>query len=177
MCVLRVDFPDFYECVQLRPEFFHEFRSVVFGTEEPESQAPVAQDMMKTFLAKGGDGKFSSDVKPEYRRLRQYLAGVQDLRWSKRLQPLLRLAEDPVTRQYGDRATAILDALVSGDTQGVLEGFGRDLDEKGLSEDDATLLGDLTDTLSQETAARRISASRVLAALATEYPKTVDAVF
>ena len=171
MCVLRVDFPDFYECVQHRPDFLHEFRSVVFGTDDAQSQAHVAQDMMSTFLAKHEDGKLTSDVQPEYRQLRQYLASAQDLRWPKRLQPLLRLAEDPVTRQYGDGAAAVLDALVSGDIQGVLEGFGRDLDTKELSQDDATLLGDLTDTLPQETETRRISASRVLAGLVDRIPE------
>ena len=171
MCVLRVDFPDFYECVQLRPEFLHEFRSVVFGTEDADAHAHIAQDMMTTFLAKGDDDKLTPNVQPEYRKLRQYLASVQDLRWPKRLQPLLRLAEDPVTRQYGDRAATILDALVSGDIQGVLEGFGRDLDRKELSQDDTTLLGDLTDTLPQETEARRISASRVLVGLVDRIPE------
>ena len=171
MCVLRVDFPDFYACVQLRPEFLHEFRSVVFGTETAHAHAHLAQDMMSTFLAQDGDGTLTSGVQPEYRKLRQYLASVQDLRWPKRLQPLLRLAEDPVTRRYGDGAATILDALVSGDTQGVLEGFGRDLDNKELSQDDATLLADLTDTLSQETEARRISACRVLAGLVDRIPE------
>ena len=171
MCVLRVDFPDFYECVQLRPEFLHEFRSVVFGTEKAADQAHVAQDMLKTFLAKGDDDELTDNVQPEYRKLRQYLASVQDLRWPTRLQPLLRLAEDPITRRYGDRAATILDALVSGDIQGVLEGFGRDLDTKELSQDDATLLGDLTDTLTLETEARRIGASRVLAGLFDRIPE------
>ena len=171
MCVLRVDFPDFYECIQHRPEFLHEFRSVVFGNEDAETQAQIAQDMMSTFLALGENGEMTSDVQPEYRKLRQYLASVQDLRWAKRLQPLLRLAEDPVTRQYGDRAAAVFDALVSGDIQGVLEAFGRDLDTKELTQDDATLLGDLTDTLSQETPARRTSASRVLAGLVDRIPE------
>ena len=171
LCVLRVDFPDFYECVQVRPEFVHEFRSVVFGTENAEAQAKVAQDMMKAFLAKGDDGQLTSEVQPEHRKLRQYLASVQDLRWPKRLQPLLRLAEDPVTRQYGDGAATIRDALVSGDLQGVLEGFRRDLDAKELSQDDVTLLEDLTDTLSQETEARRVGASRVLAGLVDRIPE------
>ena len=171
ICVLRVDFPDFYECVQLRPEFLHEFRNVVFGTEDADAHAPIAQDMMNTFLARGDDGKLTSNVQPEYRKLRQYLASVQDLRWPKRLQPLLRLAEDPVTRLYGDRAATILDALVSGDTRGVLEGFGRDLDNNELTQDDATLLGDLTDTLPQETETRRINASRVLAGLVDRIPE------
>ena len=171
MCVLRVDFPDFYESVQHRPEFLHEFRSVVFGTDDAQFQPHVAQDMMSTFLAKGDDGNLTSEVQPEYRKLRQYLASVQDLRWAKRLQPLLRLAEDPVTRRYGDRAAAIRDALVSGDVQGVLEGFRRDLDKRELSQDDATLLGDLTDTLPQETAARRINTCRVLAGLVDRIPE------
>ena len=171
LCVLRVDFPDFYECVQVRPEFIHEFRSVVFGTENAEAQANIAQDMMKAFLAKGDDGQLTSEVQPEHRKLRQYLASVQDLRWPKRLQPLLRLAEDPVTRQYGDGAATIRDALVSGDIRGVLEGFRRDLDAKELSQDDVTLLEDLTDTLSQESEARRIGASRVLAGLVNRIPE------
>ena len=171
LCVLRVDFPDFYECVQLRPEFIQEFRSVVFGTEAVATQAKVAQDMMKAFLAKGADNELTSEVQADHRKLRQYLSSVQDLRWPKRLQPLLRLAEDPITRQYGDGAATIRDALVSGDIRGVLEGFGRDLDTKELSQDDVTLLEGLTDTLSQETEARRISASRVLAGLVDRIPE------
>ena len=134
LCVLRVDFPDFYECTQHRPEFLHEFRNVVFGTETAQAQANVAQDMMKAFLAKGEDGQLTSEVQPDHRKLRQYLASVQDLRWPKRLQPLLRLAEDPVTRQYGDGAATIRDAIVSGDIRGVLEGFRRDLDTKSPAE-------------------------------------------
>lgn len=171
LCVLRVDFPDFYECVQHRPEFIHEFRSVVFGTENAEAHTHVAQDMMKAFLARGDDGQLTSEVLPEHRKLRQYLASVQDIRWPKRLQPLLRLAEDPVTRQYGDGAATISDALVSGDTRGVLEGFHRDLDTKELSQDDVTLLENLTDTISQETESRRIGVCRVLAALVDRVPE------
>ena len=64
MSVLRVDFPDFYECVQRRPDFLHEFRSVVFGTEDAEAQAHIAQDMMKTFLARGEERKLTSNVQP-----------------------------------------------------------------------------------------------------------------
>ena len=171
LCVLRVDFPDFYECTQHRPEFLHEFRNVVFGTETAQAQANVAQDMMKAFLAKGEDGQLTSEVQPDHRKLRQYLASVQDLRWPKRLQPLLRLAEDPVTRQYGDGAATIRDAIVSGDIRGVLEGFRRDLDTKELSQDDVTLLENLTDTLSQETEPRRINASRVLSGLVDRVPE------
>lgn len=170
LCVLRVDFPDFYDCVQARPDFIHEFRRVLFGTEKASDQAVVVQDMLSKFISKDADGKFGSDVVSEYRKLRQYLSSIQDLRWPKRLQPLLRLSEDPITRQYGDRAAAIHDALVSGDIRGVLEGFGRELDNNALSQEDITLLEGLTDTLSQETEARRINASRVLASLVERIP-------
>lgn len=171
LCVLRVDFPDFYGCVQARPDFIHEFCRVVLGTEKSPDQAVVAQDMLSKFLVKDANGNLGSDVQPEHRKLRQYLSSIQDLRWPKRLQPLLRLAEDPITRQYGDRAAAIHDALVSGDIRGVLEGFGRDLDSKVLGQEDITLLEDLTDTLAQETESRRINASRVLAALVERIPE------
>ncbi|MEQ5775999.1 hypothetical protein J4E05_10745 [Thalassospira sp. NFXS8] len=171
LCVLRVDFPDFYGCVQTRPEFIHEFCRVVFGTEKAADQAVVTQDMLSKFLVKDADGKLGSDVQIEHRKLRQYLSSIQDLRWPKSLQPLLRLAEDSVTRQFGDRAPAIRDALVSGDVRGVLEGFGRDLDNNVLGQEDITLLEGLTDTLTQETSSRRINASRVLAALVERIPE------
>ena len=171
LCVLRVDFPDFYECVQARPEFIQEIRGVAFGTETVATQANVAQDMMETFFAKGTEGELTSEFKPDHRKLRQYLSSVQDLRWPKRLQPLLQLTEDPITRQYGDGAATIRDAFISGDFQGVLEGFRRDLDNKELSQDDVTLLEGLTETLHQETESRRISASRVLARLVDRIPE------
>lgn len=171
LCVLRVDFPDFYGCVQARPDFIHEFHRVVFGTEEANDQAIVTQDMLSKFLVKGQDGKLGSDVQAEHRKLRQYLSSIQDLRWPKRLQPLLRLAEDPITRQFGDRAAAIRDSLVSGDIRGILEGFGRDLDNETLGSEDIALLEELTETLTHETESRRINASRVLAALVERIPE------
>ena len=171
LCVLRVDFPDFYGCVQVRPDFIHEFRRVAFGTEKAAEQSIVTRDMLSKFLIKDADGELGSDFQAEHRKLRQYLSSIQDLRWPKRLQPLLRLAEDSISRQFGERAATIHSSLVSGDIQGVLEGFGRDLDNKALSNEDTTLLEELTETLAQETDSRRINASRVLAALVERIPK------
>ena len=174
LSVLRVDYPDFYDCVQKRPEFIHEFTRVIMGTEELGSQSIPAQEMSKQFVNLSDDETQRIEIKNEYRSLRRYLASLQDMRWPKRLQPLLLLAEDPITRKYGDGAMAVFDNLVSGDTDGVLEAFGRHLDTKSISLDDLSVLEDLTEGLFQETETRQINAARVLAALVDRLPDEED---
>jgi len=172
LCVLRVDFPDFYDAVQSRPEIIQEFRNVVFGGKSPSELAPQARELLGEFLAtdKSGD-LLTRDVRADHRKLRRYLSSLADLRWPVVMQPLLRLAEDPITRKFGDRAAAVFDNLVSGDVMGVLEAFGRNLDDKPLADEDAVLLEDFGEALPQETEARRINAARVLAALVNRIPQ------
>lgn len=169
LCVLRVDFPDFYNELQKRPELIQEFTRVVFRRESPESLAIGSQYALKKFLTVE-DGKIGNDVQPEYRQLRQYLSSLLDLRWPKSLQPLLLLAQDAISRKYGDRAAELNDAFVSGDTQGVLEIFGHHLDNDNLDREDVRLLEDLAEGLSDDTQARRVNAARVLAAIVDRIP-------
>ncbi|MFN0263956.1 P-loop NTPase fold protein [Tepidamorphus sp. 3E244] len=170
LCVLRVDFPDFYDAVQNRPEIIQEFRSAVFGGKLPSELAPQARELLKDFLVVDKDGILTGEVRADHRKLRRYLSSLADLRWPVVLQPLLRLAEDPITRKFGDRAAAVFDSLVSGDVMGVLEAFGRNLDDKPLTDEDTLLLEDFGEALPQETEARRTSAARVLAALVDRIP-------
>jgi hypothetical protein len=51
LCVLRVDFPDFYNELQKRPELIYEFNRVVFRRESPETLAIGSQYALKEFLA------------------------------------------------------------------------------------------------------------------------------
>ncbi|MFD2053666.1 P-loop NTPase fold protein [Mesorhizobium calcicola] len=169
LCVLRVDFPDFYNELLKRPELIQEFSRVVFRREPPESLAIGAQYALKEFLATA-DGKIGNDVRTEHRQLRQYLSSLLDLRWPRSLQPLLLLAQDTISRKFGDRAAELNDAFVSGDIQGVLEIFGHHLDNDHLGRDDVRLLEELAEGLSDDTAARRVNAARVLAALAHRIP-------
>jgi len=171
LCVLRVDFPDFYDTVQNRPEIIQEFRAVVFGGKSPSELAPQAQELLKDFLVADKDGTLTGNVRADYRKLRRYLSSLADLRWPVVLQPLLRLAEDPITRKFGDRAAIVFDNLVSGDVVGVLEAFGRHLDNKPLADEDALLLEDFGEALPQENETRRTNAARVLAALVDRIPK------
>lgn len=170
LCVLRVDFPDFFNEVQKRPELIQEFNRVVFGTEKAQSLAIGAQDALKEFLVKDPKDGVAKDVRPEHRDLRRYLSSLQGLRWPRRLQPLLLFAEDSITRRYGDRAAELNDAFVSGDTQGVLEVFGHHLDTDDLERDDIRLLEELAEEVSQDTEVRRINAARVLAGLVERIP-------
>ncbi|WP_176695400.1 P-loop NTPase fold protein [Phaeobacter sp. B1627] len=171
LCVFRVDFPDFYDAVQNRPDIIQEFRSVVFGGKSPLELAPQAQELLKDFLVVGKDGSLTANVRADHRKLRRYLSSLADLRWPVVLQPLLRLAEDPITRKFGDRAAIVFDSLVSGDVSGVLEAFGRHLDHKPLSNEDVLLLEGFGEALPQENETRRTNAARVLAALVDRIPK------
>jgi len=171
LCVLRVDFPDFYDAVQNRTEIIQEFRNAVFGGKSPSELAPQARELLREFLVADKSGDLTGEVRADHRKLRRYLSSLADLRWPVILQPLLRLAEDPITRKFGDRAAAVFDSLVSGDVAGVLEAFGRRLDDKPLGEEDVVLLEDFGEALPQETEARRTNAARVLAALVDRIPQ------
>lgn len=170
LCVLRVDFPDFYDAVQSRPEIIQEFRKVIFGGKSPSELAPQARELLRDFLLADKDGALTGEVRADHRKLRRYLSSLADLRWPVVLQPLLRLSEDPITRKFGDRAATVFDSLVSGDVVGVLEAFGRSLDGKPLADEDVVLLEDFGEALPQETETRRTNAARVLAALVDRIP-------
>jgi hypothetical protein len=171
LCVLRVDFPDFYDAVQSRPEIIQEIRKVIFGGMSSSELAPRARELLRDFLVSDKEGDLTGEVQADHRKLRRYLSSLADLRWPVVLQPLLRLAEDPITRKFGDRAAAVFDSLVSGDVTGVLEAFGRSLDVKPLADEDVALLEGFGEALPQETEARRTNAARVLAALVDRIPQ------
>lgn len=170
LCVLRVDFPDFFNELQIRPDLIRDFNKVIFGTHDFRSLSVGSQESLKEFLIIKDKADEKTAVRPEYRQLRQYLSSLQGLRWPDRIQPLLLLADDPITRRHGDRAAEINDAFVSGDTKGVLEVLGYHLNNEKFEDDDIKMLSDLAETVSEDTEARRINAARVLAAVIDRIP-------
>ena len=164
LSVLKVDFPDFYDSVQARPELLEEIRQVLFGRRDPSTLSLAAIESMGQYL-QTDKGKLTSSVRREHGALRQYLASIEGLRRPKSLQPLLCLAVDPISRNFGDGANDVFDALVSGDAQGVLENLGRALDMEPLNETQAGLLRDLVERAMEDTDSRRINTARVLAQL------------
>ena len=113
----------------------------------------------------------SIEVRPEHRPLRQFLASLVGIRWPDSLQSLLLLSEDPITRKFGSKARTIYEAFVSGDYQGVLDGFGRHIDTAPLKADEARLLYQMSEELRHESDTRRINASRVIAELVDRLPQ------
>ena len=164
LSVLKVDFPDFYDSVQARPELVEELRQVLFGRQDPLTLPLAAVESLEPYLQTEA-GKLTSSIRREHSTLRQYLASIEGIRRPKSLQPLLCLAVDPISRNFGDGAHDVFDALASGDAQGVLETLGRALDMEPLNETQAGLLRDLVERAMEDTESRRINASRVLAQL------------
>ena len=165
LCVLQADFPSFFEELQRRPQLISEFQKLLFGGMAYSDLPPVSQHALAEYIDHIGDGKI--DVKPEARPLRRYLASLQDLRWAERLGPILLLADDPVTRKYGEQDESLYRDFVAGDVSGVLETLRRHLDNKDLPQNDVKLLQRLNERANDDTEERKRGASRVIATLAS----------
>ena len=166
ICALRVNFPDFYSDLQQEPDIIKRFTDVFIRERSLDDQPETTQNILRNYCAPQ-----KAELKTEHLPLRQYIASLQGLRWPSTLQPLLLLSQDPVTRKFGDKAPRLLEALVSGDHQGVLIQLGRDKDSKPLSLDDVRKLREMDEGLHRETVVRRDNAGAVIAALAKRLPE------
>lgn len=173
LSAIKVNFPDFYQDLQKDPALLHRMTDVMVRGKFIKDQPLAAQQLFteRYFKEIEGSSQTSFELRTEHRPLRQFLASLTGLRWPVSLQSLLFLSEDPITRKYGQKATSIYAALVSGDTQGVLEGLGRHVDATPLKQDEARLLHLMVEDLRQESVTRRTGASRVIADLVDRLPK------
>lgn len=169
ICALRVDYPDFFRELQQEPDLIKRFTQVFIRGDTVEAQPESTRETLRTYERELDTGAI--DVKPEYRALRQYVSSLQGLRWPPSLQPLLLLAQDPVTRRLGDRALPVYDAFVSGDHRGVLQALGHDADGDSLTDEEMNLLGDMDEQLVNDTEVRQNNAGAVMSALADRFPE------
>lgn len=167
LCAIKVDFPDFYREVQRDPSLIHRLTDLFVRGKRLEDQPLATQQLVREkYLERLEEGSGAEpDLRPEYRPLRQFLASLVGLRWPDSLQSLLLLSEDAVSRKFGEKATAVFDALVSGDTAGVRENLGRHADSAPLKREESRLLYQMVEDLRHESVTRRVSASRVVADL------------
>jgi hypothetical protein len=174
LSAIKVNFPDFYKDLQADPSLLHRMTDVLARNAPIEEQPLATQQLLiERYLKKSEDGK-DYETRQEHRSLRQYLASLIGLRWPDSLQSFVLLSEDPVTRKFGSKATVIYESFVSGDTQGVLEGFGRHIDTKVLQPEEARLLAQMVEDLRYETRARKDNASRVVADLVDRLPNEIQ---
>ena len=166
LCVLQVDFPDFYGKLRRRADLLDGFEEVFVRGGALGGQPEDVLALLEEYAEDGGN-----TVNAAHRPLRRYISSLQGLRRPKSLQPLLLLSQDPVSRRLGDRAQAVVDAFVSGDSRGVLEALGRDRDRRDFTNEDLALLGDVVEDTEGETEERRINGGIVLAELAGMFPE------
>lgn len=178
LSALKVSFPDFYRELQDDPELLFHFTEVVVRgqslSERPESiQRILADKYLLPEPATGGRDSAAEQkprLRPEYRPLRQFLAGLAGVRWAQPLESLLLLSEDPVSRRVGPKMAQLRDAFVSGDTDGVLEGLGRHHDISPLNLEQAKNLYNLFEDLRGETETRRTNGARVISDVIDRIP-------
>lgn len=156
ICVVRTDFPDFYQVLQKNPRVFDYFIDRFIRQEPLESLPAVVHEQLAEFAA---DKSLSSeeektkrwDVKPQHRGLRQFMSHIQDIRRPYSLQPLLALSQDPISRRHGDKAVPIEEALRTSDVVALLDAAGLTGSTGVFPPDFGALLADLIDGLRTET--------------------------
>jgi hypothetical protein len=172
LSAIKVNYPDFYRDLQQYPALLQNLTDVTIRLKPLEDLPLSAQQLIADrYLDREADDSTGKPlVRPEHRPLRQFLASLIGLRWPDSLQSLLILSEDPVSRKFGSKAYEIYTALVSGDTQGVVEGLGRHTDTSPLTMEETSLLYQMTEELRDDSSSRRINGSRVIADLVNRIP-------
>ncbi|MCL4519068.1 MAG: KAP family NTPase, partial [Thaumarchaeota archaeon] len=166
ICVLKVDFPDFYADLQREPSLITHFIDVFIRGKNLQDVPEAIGKVLSNYCDSEVHG-----LKSDYHSLRQFLSSLAEIRWPSSLQPFLLLSQDPITRRLGDRGPRLYDALVSGDHFGVLRELGRDKDSRLLTREDVRFLKETEEDLRRESSARRNNASAVVAQLAPRFSK------
>jgi KAP-like P-loop domain-containing protein len=173
---LKVSFPEFYAHLQDDPALIHRLTDVLVRGKSIDELPASTQELLKDryFRVNKSEKSSTYQLLQQHRPLRQYLSSLNGLRWPPALDSFLYLSEDPITRAHGSKAREIYNSLISGDTQGVLEGLGKHTDNSTLEEKDARLLHNMIEDLRLETKPRQVASSKVVAELAPRIPSTMS---
>lgn len=163
---LRVDFPDFYNDLEDEPDLITRFTAVFVLNEDIGKQPEAIRNILQHYQEKD-----SGLLKPQHYPLRQYISSLRGLVWPASIQPLILLSQDPVMRRFGDNATHVYDALVSGDAHGVLSALGRDMDANLFGSPETSLIEDLERNLYLESDTKQDSAYSVIITLSPRLPE------
>lgn len=168
ICVLRVDFPDFYNDLEREPDLIKRFMDVYVLNLKIEEQPETIRDILSGYQEEKGEQK----LKSQHRKLRQYMSSLRSLVAPPSWQPLILLSQDAIIRQYGDdRARRLYDSFISGDVQGVAEELGRDKDSREFTDTELSLLQDMTNDLYHNSEAEQNNAYTALVALEPRLPR------
>ena len=165
LCALKVDFPYFYYDLQEEPDLIRFFTEVFVQNGRKFDTLPPKPTYLLSKYCK------DNELLPDHNSLRRYLGSLRGIRWPDSIQPFLQLTQDPITRKYGGRATQIHNALVSGDTTGLLQELGRNKDNEPIKEDDAQLMANIIEDLEGESESKRNNATFVVSSISKRIPE------
>lgn len=164
VCALKVDYPHFYNKLQEEPELITQFTDVFVQRIKKFGDLPPKPKHLLSEYCK------ENELLPEHTSLRRFIGSLRGLQWPDSLQPFMQLTQDPITRKFGSRATQIVNALVSGDTAGLLQELGRDKDGRPITNEDALLIANIIEDLEGESENRRNHATAVIASISKRIP-------
>ncbi|NRR21314.1 P-loop NTPase fold protein [Brevibacillus sp. MS2.2] len=169
ICALRVDFHYFYQDLLEEPSLIEAFTRRFIRPNEGEESERIKKILDSYSL----DSNNLSQVKMEFKELRQYLSSIQGMRFPSSIQPLLYLSQDSLSRSIGDNR-ALYENLVSGDSKGFLEELSANIHDKPLSVGTMRVIHDIVEELSDETRAVLNNVSVVLAEISNRFPTTSE---
>ncbi len=172
LSTFKVDYPQFYNDLIDEPSLIDLFTDFFINeTIQHEELSYKSKLILSKYLNEtDADGKKEYSLKDKFSSLRQYIASLRGIKWPVSLQAFIELSQDPIARKLGDKQIAIFHAVVSGDHQGVLDGFGRQYDNKQLTNDNMRILQVILDDIIHETDTRQDLAAQAVASLANRFP-------
>lgn len=167
ICALRVDFPDFYGDLEQEPDLITRFTAVFVLENDIQQQPEAIRNILRGYHDDGV-------LRPQFYPLRQYISSLRSMIPPGSIQPLILLSQDPIMRRFGDNAIHVYDALVSGDTQGVLAALGRDMDANRLGSAESSLIQELEQDLYRESDVKQDNAYSVIVSLSSRLSETTS---
>jgi len=151
ICVLKVNFPHFYDNLIRQPTLIQEY-SQVFITLSMEFNA---LDDYTKFLLK--DYRKSNDLEKDTRflasktLLHEYIQSIQGHKWPEAsLHPFLALSQDAISRKYKTISANVFNSLIQGNYEGLIKNLGIPQTDDIIPYEPAELLNKLMDDIQEE---------------------------
>lgn len=131
LAVLKVDFPYFYRYLLEEPKLLHYALETIRTKKEPNIY--IDEKIKQEFIE-------GNKIKADYYELDLYLSSINSkFKLPASLKPFLLLNQDPLSREYGEDAELLTEALITKKSDRIIKIFGLS-DDKALSKSQADLL-------------------------------------
>lgn len=168
---IKIEFPYFYNDMLEEPCILIDFSKVFIGKDKDG----FSTSRSKAILSKYSMKEDICLIKDEYEDLRQYISSIQGIALPKTLQPFLLLSQDAISRSIGDNAK-IYDSLVSGDIEGIFNGFNISSYNLSINTGQIKVLEDIVEDIFTDTTTRVENAAFVLGKLLINFERKSESI-